>query len=320
MKAPRVVAVSLQKCGTHLVKELMSALGYGLYGQLLITDDVRPVFSEETAWRMVETVFTTGEIDRLKASADPTAFVAAAERAAQAVGWAWKRRLGLPLDNWYGHELPDADLVDRAYAATRNSDFAETPENICWILHQLNVEKADGRFLREWVATGQPRMLFNYRDPRDALVSMVNYLAAGDRIKYGLFAEFHVYSDILAAIPTMAGRLDFALGDPRFPGLRDFEESLWLLAHPQVCKITFEELVGEKGGGSRDSQAAAVRRVQEFIGDESDTAAIADVLFNEKSFTFHRGRTEGWRESFTPALERKFNARYGHLIETYGYH
>ncbi|MFB6563863.1 MULTISPECIES: hypothetical protein [unclassified Streptomyces] len=319
MKAPRVVAVSLQKCGTHLVKELMSALGYGLYGQLLVTDDVRPSFSEEAAWRMVEMVLTAEEVDHLKAAGDPQAFVTAAERAAQAIGWAWKRRLGLPLDNWYGHELPDPVLVERAYRATRGGDFSETPENICWILHQLKVGEADGRFLREWVATGHPRIVFNYRDPRDALISMVDYLAKGERIKYGLFAEFHVYSEILGSIPSMAGRLEYALGDPCFPGLRDFEDSMWLLAHPRVCNVSFEELVGEKGGGSRDVQLATVRRVQEFLGDDSDTQVTADALFNENAFTFNRGRSGGWQQHFTPSVEEKFDSRYGHLLSAYGY-
>jgi hypothetical protein len=47
-KSERVIVVSLMKSGTHLIQELMIALGYGIYGQSRIPAEARPRLSVET--------------------------------------------------------------------------------------------------------------------------------------------------------------------------------------------------------------------------------------------------------------------------------
>ena len=42
MKEERVILISLQKSGTHLIQELMVHLGYGMWGESKITPEIEP--------------------------------------------------------------------------------------------------------------------------------------------------------------------------------------------------------------------------------------------------------------------------------------
>ncbi|ALG13352.1 hypothetical protein AOZ06_46625 [Kibdelosporangium phytohabitans] len=306
------------KSGTHLIQELLVAAGYGIYGQSRITDGIRPRFDRAAQARIVETVFDPVTVEKLS-GADPATFSEAADEAWRALGWAWQTKFGMPLENRYGREVLDTDLIRETVQRTAAMDFAETPAGVAWILSEVELPRIDGRFLREWFTTGRPHMLFTYRDPRDVVLSMVNFLSGLTRQGYGTFSQFAVFHEILAAKPTLDERLTYALSDPAFPGFAEFQNSQWLLHHPRVCRATFEELIGERGGGSADRQLAAVTRILEFLDVDADPRLIADQLFNDSAFTFYKGRIGAWREVFTARHEALFNERFGHILTDYGY-
>lgn len=321
-RASRVVVVSLMKSGTHLIQELMVALGYGMYGQSRITPDIRPTLDVDTQRTLVETVHGRTAAERLAASglapAGPDSLAAAASQAWEALGWAWQLRFGLPLANRYGGALVDADLVQRAVAATRDATFAETPPNVCWILPEFDIHRIDGGFLREWADTGEPRIVLNYRDPRDMVVSMVNFLSGNTAGGIGNFSEFRAFHRILLAMPTMQERLTYALTDPAFPGFDDLRGALWLLHHPDVHTVSFEQLVGERGGGTAAAQRRAVEDLARFVGARPG-AGVERALYRTDSFSFYSGRIGAWREVFTAEHERLFNDRCASILVAYGY-
>jgi hypothetical protein len=306
------------KAGTHLMQELMVALGYGIYGQTRITSDIRPVLAEATRRRIAGLVHDEKALAELE-SDDERSFVEATDRAWEALAWAWQIRLGMPLIKRYGRAVIETELVEQARHRSAASNFADTPPGVCWIFTELDVNKVDGHFLEEWMRTGEPRIIFNYRDPRDVVLSMVNFLAGRTAKGYGNFNEFPVFNRILQARGTLEEQLNYALSDPSFPGYRAYENALWLLNHPDVCKVSFEELVGPQGGGSATAQLAAVRRVVGFLGLDADPGAVAARLYRRDAFSFFKGQIGSWREVFTPRHCELFYKRSGDILSPYGY-
>lgn len=314
----RAIVISIMKSGTHLMQELMVALGYGIYGQARITPDIQPVLDETTRRRVAALVLDEKVLAELESS-DERGFIETTDRAWRALAWAWQIRLGMPLIARYGRAVIETELVEQARRRSASSDFAETPAGVCWILSELDVHKVDGHFLEEWVCTGEPRIIFNYRDPRDVVLSMINFLAGRTAQGFGSFNDFPIFNQILQAKGTLDEQLSYALTDPSFPGYRAYENALWLLNHPNVCKVSFEELVGPQGGGSATAQLAAVRRVLDFLGSDADPESLADRVYRRDAFTFFKGQIGSWREVFTPQHVELFRKRSGDVLPLYGY-
>jgi hypothetical protein len=317
-QAERVIVISLVKSGTHLIQELMVALGYGMYGHSRITDDIRPILDQDTRWRIARMIYDEPML-KLLGEASEESFLKTTDEAWDAYAMAWQMKFGMPLVNRYGAELPRTELVERARSRTVSTDFADTPPGVCWIFIEFDVKKIDGRFLREWAQTGEPKIIFNYRDPRDIVISMINFLTGKTGNGIGNFSEFGIFSRILDSLPSLEDQLTYALLDPSFPSQGDLGRMFWLLNHPSVCKVSFEELVGPQGGGTADGQQNAVRRVTEFLGIDTDIDAILPRLYHRGSFSFFRGQAHTWQDVFTPYHRSLAERRYGELLPHYGY-
>jgi hypothetical protein len=319
-QAERVLVVSLMKSGTHLLQELMVALGYTMYGAgVRVKPGLAPVLDEQTRWRIARMAYDKQALTSLETAA-PGEFARATDQAWDALGWSWHIRLAQPLVTWYSREMVDSGFVAEVHRRSAGCEFADTPAGVCWVINQLDIRKIDGQFLDEWSRTGVPKIIFNYRDPRDTILSMVNFLS--DRTGKG-FSNYHdrpVLSRILKSKDSLEEQLTYALTDPAFPGQRYLEHMIWLLNHPEVCKTSFEELVGPRGGGSAQAQARALRRIFEFLGvNSTEPSDVAGSLFNPDVFTFYRGQIGGWRQAFTPELRRLADIRLGDLLDLYGY-
>jgi hypothetical protein len=320
VRAERVILISLMKSGTHLLQELMVALGYGMYGQARIPENIKPALDADERWRIARMVYDALVLDEL-AAMDEAAFCQATDQAWEALAWSWQIRFGMPLKTWYSMELINTELVGQAVRRTAGSDFSQTPRGICWVFNEFDIKKLDGHFLHEWAETGEPRIIFNYRDPRDMMLSMVNFLAGRTGRGFSNFNDFHVFSAILKSKRTLDEQLTYALTDPSFPCHGDdFWRVIWLLNHPNVCKTSFEELVGPAGGGSAEARTSAVARILDFLGIADATPAdVTDRLFNPEAFSFFRGQIGGWREDFSPQHRRLAEATYGEVLPLFGY-
>jgi hypothetical protein len=131
--ADRAMLVSLMKSGTHLIQELMVALGYGMYGSSRIEDEIRPKFDRDTKLRTARLVLGDEEFMKMRESTGEE-FERAAEDAWGAYGWAWQLRLGLPLENRYGSDLVNRPLVRQALARTVDTPFSQSPKGVCWVV------------------------------------------------------------------------------------------------------------------------------------------------------------------------------------------
>jgi hypothetical protein len=318
-RAPRTLVVSLRKSGTHLIREVALNLGYALYGEVFATPGDQPLLQPPQVWRVLRSVYPPQELDALTHSDDKPAIAEAMRTALAALNEVWRERLAVP---WTGG-LATPPAVRRLAAQVRSRaerlSFSDLPENSCWILHQLPLAQVAPDFLRDWARTGAPRIILNHRDPRDVLLSMVTFLSEDSGRGIGGFADHQMYAEILRATGSIEHRLTIALEDPHFPGATAFEDAVWLLRHPRVCRVSFEDLVGEQGGGSRQRQEDAVARIAGHLNAEADPRAVAEKIFNRGSFTFRAGRIGRWQEHFTPRHRELFEARYGNLLDLYGY-
>ncbi|MBF6302925.1 sulfotransferase domain-containing protein [Nocardia amamiensis] len=324
MKAEHVLVVSLRKSGTHLLKEVLAGLGYVLLGAVSSADAQPRPLGRQGALRALGAVYTPDEISQIKRSSDRAAIDLAVSRAVIVLNRAWADRLGMPRTAATDVD-PEIDrLTARELSRQSGYRFSDTPGGVCWFTHDLDLGRADENFLLEWARTGTPRIILNYRDPRDVLLSMVNFLVEADTRRLGGFPDHLVYSDILKSARQPSDRIDIALTDPGFPGSDSFERALWLLRHPRVCKVSFEALIGPDGGGSAAAQSTEINRIVDFLGmaDDINTAsrhALASRIFNRTSHTFRTGQIGAWREHFTPNHQALVEHRYGYLLRLYGY-
>ncbi|MGP4022096.1 hypothetical protein [Actinomadura sp. 3N407] len=197
--------------------------------------------------------------------------------------------------------------------------FSATPPGICWTFHSLDIWRLDPAFYLEWQSESGPRLVLGYRDPRDTVVSMAAFLSREGGQRFTRQPEAAVFRPILRNLPSVSDRITYLLRDPAIPLLADFEAAISLFHHPDVCSVSFEELVGEQGGGTAARQLAAVRRVAEHVGSDIDPEVAVEKVFNRNSYSFHRGQIGAWKEVFTVEHTRLFAARFGHLLEEFHY-
>jgi hypothetical protein len=310
------MVISFMKSGTHLMQELMLELDYKIVGVPRPGPHTGPQFTGEQLRSIAGLVLSKVDYDELLDAPD---FADRVHDTWSALVWHWHQRLGQQVVNRYGQTRIDfaADVISNPHLPYTR--FADTPGGLCWILHELDVHRVDGAFLAEWIETQSPPLVLNYRDPRDTLVSMINFLEGRTAAGYGNFYEADLFSTILSSKPTWEEKIDYALRDPSFLGHDQFQKAIWLLNHPKVCTVRYEDLVGPQGGGSRQAQVEAVDRVLRHIGSDRDAEAVAGRVYNPQSWSFFQGRSGGWRERFSKRNLDRFREQYGDLLEQYGY-
>ncbi|GAB3241357.1 sulfotransferase domain-containing protein [Mycolicibacterium hippocampi] len=157
--------------------------------------------------------------------------------------------------------------------------------------------------------------LFIYRDPRDVVISEVNYLAEMNR--------WHRMHRHFAALPDATSRLKLALEgfDARYPeaNARMLPYAGWLDV-PGVVAIRYENLFGPR-------QADEIARVVAAWRLQGGTSADEDALVERlrravdpsKSHTFREGGSGKWRRGMTDAEAEMVSQRLAPSLTAYGY-
>lgn len=153
--------------------------------------------------------------------------------------------------------------------------------------------------------------LFIYRDPRDILCSeadwfhkpanspLAGYLAGLDRD--GRIGKFTRDDWVLGTIRDRVGAF--------VP---------WL-SFPNVVPVSYEELVGAKGGGDDAARDALVWSLQLKLQVGGRPSAHAASIYDSASPTFSRGRIGGWRARLSAAQLAEFDALPSDFMRAFGY-
>jgi hypothetical protein len=161
------------------------------------------------------------------------------------------------------------------------------------------------------------RPVLMLRDPRDLAVSHAEHLASHpEHFLHEAYRSMTPPERLLASIVGLrvaaVGLLDV--------GAR-FRSVLPWGAEAGALALRFEDLVGPRGGGTREAQVDALARLARHAGarcssDRLETAA--DQLFGGTA-TFRAGQVGSWRRAFAPEHVAAFKRCAGGLLIQLGY-
>ena len=165
--------------------------------------------------------------------------------------------------------------------------------------------------------------LFVIRDPRDIVISTAAYITRLRRhMHHHRFVdEYHSDAERFLAI------INGYPPGPEGPGRLSLKDKLegfspWL-TRPGVMCCRFEDLVGERGGGSSTAQLAAIAEIGGHVGlsvSAAEAARIADEAWSPGAATFRAGVTGEWRRTFDQDTLDAFRASIdADLLSAYGY-
>jgi hypothetical protein len=158
---------------------------------------------------------------------------------------------------------------------------------------------------------GRSPTLFIYRHPLDILVSEAQYYHLEGK------TSFAGYFDGL----DFEGRVNRLMDDEWLLGSLRQRVGGFLpwLSFPNVVPASFEELVGDAGGGSTQAQHRLIWSIILKLQVDGSVAEIANKVFNKNSATFREGKIGAWRTQLKPALIEKITPLCQDIISTFGY-
>lgn len=140
--------------------------------------------------------------------------------------------------------------------------------------------------------------LFIYRNPLDIVVSEANYYHREGATTFSSYLRHMTFDD----------RLMRLIDDPYLLGsIRDRIVNFipWFDCE-NVIPISFEELVGEKGGGDNKLRDQLIWSLQLKLHIPGSPTELARTIFDESSPTFHEGRIGASKDKMSEAAIEKF--------------
>jgi hypothetical protein len=152
--------------------------------------------------------------------------------------------------------------------------------------------------------------IFVYRNPLDVLVSEANYYHLEGRTSFGGYLSHLSFEERVHRLIDdrwLLGSIRERIGG--FAPWLDFQN---------VIPVAFEEVIGEKGGGSREAQLGLIWSLQLKLQVPGLPQAIADRIFGD-SPTFFQGRIGAWRNALTPGHLARLRALDQDFMRVLGY-
>jgi hypothetical protein len=154
-------------------------------------------------------------------------------------------------------------------------------------------------------------VIFIYRNPLDIVVSEANYYHKEAKSSFYNYLSNLNFNDRLAKL----------INDKWLLGsIRDRISNYVAWNYFQnVISISFEELIGEKGGGNSDMQLKLIWSLMLKLQVPGDSKEIANQVFNPKSDTFFKAQIGSYKDCFTKEHYKLFNDLEQDFMEEFGY-
>ena len=165
-------------------------------------------------------------------------------------------------------------------------------------------------------------IIFNFRDPRDVLVSWFYW----QHPQYG--GTMHLHQEYMRKVYshfTDDELINIFIRNDKFREveynpIEQYRFSRVLLFHPSVLKVRFEDLVGGRGGGCDSLQKSTIRRIFDYLDCENiDIERIATHAYDSGSATFRKGQIGSYKDALSREQICLFNKLHGDIILQYGY-
>lgn len=186
--------------------------------------------------------------------------------------------------------------------------IAEIPEQRAILAHLPYTPEA-----AELLRANRMPMVVIFRDPRDVAVSYMHWLKQRPQLYH--HSEY-------AALPNDHERLLIAIRRGKLgeytlrPMEKQYRQILKWGKSEGALLVRFEDLVGEKGGGSSEVQHETIKRVCEYLAlnvDKQRVISVQKELFGPTS-TFRKGQIGGWRTEFTKEHKNAVKDVAGELL------
>jgi len=167
-------------------------------------------------------------------------------------------------------------------------------------------------------------VVFNMiRDPRDNAVSFFHYVLRYP--EHYLYPAFSRMADDSERLMAVIQGFSFGQG-PHAVSMKTIAHrfEVWGGWDSRPCCLTlrFEDLVGDKGGGSAAQQRRAIRRMLQHLKIAPSTGLIDRVahgVFDTTTHSFRKGVIGDWRSHFTSEHIAVFKRVANHVLVRYGY-
>jgi len=158
------------------------------------------------------------------------------------------------------------------------------------------------------------KVIFNYRDPRDIVISAYFYLKDHE------FAKAFTSSQLID---------ELIINHMRFWWISNFDEEfrklniknyfplfLEWIKQDFVCSTCFECLVGPQGGGAVDMQTQEITKIAKFLDITVKNRKLNHILHTifGNTVTFRQGKIGSWRKHFSPAHKQLFKNLAGQIL------
>ena len=173
------------------------------------------------------------------------------------------------------------------------------------------------------------KTLFIYRDLRDVAVSHARWVTKEERIflhdAYTQQANFD--EQLMSSIKGVPLGTPFGSNVSQPDIGTDFSRWQGWVSDPNAYAVKFEDLVGERGGGSEEKRLYLIEQILEYLGislsSEQIKSRFASYALNpEESHTFRKGgkgSIGGWKALFKDEHKAAFKAVAGETLIELGY-
>lgn len=172
--------------------------------------------------------------------------------------------------------------------------------------------------LSEFLTANGFRTIFIYRDPRDILVSYINFQK--NREDYPFHEFFSTANDREQVQAVLDGLVS---GETVLSPMADrLTRARGWLRDGNTLALRFEDLIGKAGYGDQDKQFTAVSRIADWCGINLSVDQIREIatqVFDPTSETFHKGTIGQWKQKIDQESLDDIMERCGDLIKEYGY-
>jgi len=164
------------------------------------------------------------------------------------------------------------------------------------------------------------RVIYLIRDPRDQLISMLNFIR-DKKWAYGPLRMDMPFGKLTydQQIEEMITGSRYGLSVPHSVFTRRKGWSSWNWA----LTVRFEDLVGPKGGGSKKSQMDALRAIVDHLKlpkTDHELSLVADNSFGKPGEkTFSKGKIGQWKTTFKEHHKSLFKTVFGDELIEMGY-
>jgi hypothetical protein len=153
--------------------------------------------------------------------------------------------------------------------------------------------------------------IFIYRNPMDILVSEANYYHKEGKTAFFPYLAGKSFEDRLLTLiddPWLLGSIRNRIGN-----------FIPWLQFQNVIPISFEELVGPRGGGSIEAQTRLIWSLQIKLHVPGNPRHYGDQVFDKDSPTFHEGQVGNHRKLFTEEAYQRFSSLPQDFMQLFGY-